>query len=65
MVLGLPCNQFMGQEPGAEAEIQAFCQMNYGVTFPLTTKVDVRGNRSVPPPLPLRETALVVTKTRS
>ncbi|TFC97816.1 MULTISPECIES: glutathione peroxidase [Cryobacterium] len=48
VVLGLPCNQFMGQEPGAEADIESFCQMNYGVTFPLTEKVDVRGKRQHP-----------------
>ena len=48
VVLGLPCNQFMGQEPGAEAEIESFCQMNYGVTFPLIVKVDVRGKHQHP-----------------
>ena len=37
-VLGFPCNQFMGQEPGKEEEIQQFCEMNYGVTFPLFLK---------------------------
>ncbi|WP_349971631.1 glutathione peroxidase [Pseudomonas caspiana] len=42
-VLGLPCNQFAGQEPGTEQEIQAFCSLNYGVTFPLSTKLDVNG----------------------
>jgi len=48
VVLGLPCNQFMGQEPGEEADIQAFCQLNFGVTFPLTEKVDVRGKHQHP-----------------
>ena len=48
VVLGLPCNQFMGQEPGAEADIESFCQMNYGVTFPLSMKVDVRGRNQHP-----------------
>ncbi|WP_067498004.1 glutathione peroxidase [Actinoplanes sp. TFC3] len=43
VVLGVPCNQFAGQEPGAAAEIEEFCQVNYGVTFPLTEKVDVNG----------------------
>jgi glutathione peroxidase len=43
VVLGVPCNQFAGQEPGAAAEIEEFCQVNYGVTFPLTAKVDVNG----------------------
>ena len=42
-VLGVPCNQFMGQEPGTAEEIQEFCSTNYGVTFPLTEKVDVNG----------------------
>src|ERR1700712_1696029 len=42
-VLGVPCNQFMGQEPGTAEEIQAFCSSTYGVTFPLLEKVDVNG----------------------
>ncbi|MCI4659787.1 glutathione peroxidase [Cryobacterium zhongshanensis] len=48
VVLGLPCNQFMGQEPGESADIEAFCQLNYGVTFPMTEKVDVRGKHQHP-----------------
>jgi len=47
-VLGFPCNQFMGQEPGKEEEIQQFCEMNYGVTFPLFSKVDVNGKNASP-----------------
>ncbi|MFI1193851.1 glutathione peroxidase [Micromonospora sp. NPDC020750] len=43
VVLGVPCNQFAGQEPGTAPEIGEFCQVNYGVTFPLTEKVDVNG----------------------
>ncbi len=43
VVLGVPCNQFGGQEPGSLEEIADFCQVNYGVTFPLTEKVDVNG----------------------
>lgn len=43
VVLGLPCNQFGAQEPGSEAEIKQFCEVNYGVDFPLTSKVDVNG----------------------
>jgi len=43
VVLGVPCNQFMGQEPGAEEEIQTFCSLTYGVDFPMTSKVDVKG----------------------
>ena len=42
-VLGVPCNQFAGQEPGTEEEIQAFCSLNYGVSFPLSSKLDVNG----------------------
>jgi len=47
-VLGFPCNQFGGQEPGNEAEIGAFCQKNYGVTFPMFAKVDVKGPSAHP-----------------
>ena len=43
VVLGVPCNQFGGQEPGSAPEIEEFCQVNYGVTFPLTAKVEVNG----------------------
>lgn len=43
VVLGFPCNQFMHQEPGDEDEIQEFCQVNYGVTFPMFAKIDVNG----------------------
>jgi glutathione peroxidase len=42
-VVGVPCNQFRGQEPGSAAEIAEFCSRTYGVTFPLTEKVDVNG----------------------
>jgi glutathione peroxidase len=42
-VLGVPCNQFAGQEPGSAEDIQDFCSTTYGVTFPLTEKVDVNG----------------------
>ncbi|HKS98640.1 MAG TPA: glutathione peroxidase [Rugosimonospora sp.] len=42
-VVGVPCNQFAGQEPGSAAEIIEFCSTTYGVTFPLTEKVDVNG----------------------
>jgi glutathione peroxidase len=43
VVLGVPCNQFGGQEPGSAEQIQMFCAANYGVSFPLTEKVDVNG----------------------
>lgn len=42
-VLGVPCNQFMGQEPGTSEEIAEFCSATYGVTFPMTEKADVNG----------------------
>ena len=47
-VLGFPCNQFGAQEPGAEAEIGAFCSKNYGVTFPMFAKIDVNGDGAHP-----------------
>ena len=47
-VLGIPCNQFAGQEPGSESEIQQFCSTTYGVTFPLFAKVDVNGAGAPP-----------------
>ncbi|MBN6188544.1 glutathione peroxidase [Aneurinibacillus sp. BA2021] len=47
-VLGFPSNQFMAQEPGTEQEIEQFCQINYGVTFPLFAKVDVKGAHAHP-----------------
>src|SRR5690606_19082436 len=47
-VLGVPCNQFMGQEPGTAEEIQTFCSTNYGVTFPLAEKVEVNGEGQHP-----------------
>lgn len=43
-VLGFPCNQFLGQEPGSPEEIAAFCSTTYGVTFPLFEKIDVNGD---------------------
>ena len=45
-VLGFPCNQFMGQEPGSESDIKAFCTKNYGVTFDMFAKVDVNGEKT-------------------
>jgi len=43
-VVGLPCNQFLGQEPGSASEIAEFCSATYGVTFPMTEKIDVNGD---------------------
>jgi len=48
VVLGFPCDQFMHQEPGDDEQIDQFCSMNYGVTFPLSTKVDVNGPKTHP-----------------
>ena len=47
-VVGVPCNQFMGQEPGTPEEIRSFCSTTYGVTFPLTEKVEVNGDGRIP-----------------
>jgi glutathione peroxidase len=47
-VLGFPCNQFGGQEPGSEEEIGAFCEKNYGVSFPMFAKVEVNGDQAHP-----------------
>jgi glutathione peroxidase len=43
MILGFPCNQFAGQDPGSDGEISEFCQLNYGVSFPMFGKIDVNG----------------------
>ncbi len=47
-VLGFPCNQFLGQEPGTAEEIQQFCSTTYGVSFPLFEKIDVNGEQRHP-----------------
>jgi len=48
VILGFPCNQFGSQEPGSSEEIQSFCQLNYGVSFPMFEKVDVNGAEAHP-----------------
>lgn len=48
VILGFPCNQFAGQEPGTNEEIQAFCQLNYGVQFPVFAKLNVNGSDAHP-----------------
>ena len=48
VVVGFPCNQFGGQDPGADAQIESFCQLNYGVSFPMMAKVDVNGAQAHP-----------------
>ncbi|MDX6286987.1 MAG: glutathione peroxidase [Frankiales bacterium] len=56
-VVGFPCNQFLGQEPGTAEEIQTFCSTNYGVTFPLYEKIDVNGDDRHPIYTELTQTA--------
>ena len=48
VILGFPCNQFMEQEPGTNAEIKEFCQATYGVEFPMFSKIEVNGNKEHP-----------------
>ena len=48
VVLGFPCNQFAGQDPGSNDEIASFCQLNYGVSFPMMAKIDVNGASASP-----------------
>jgi glutathione peroxidase len=47
-ILAFPCNQFLGQEKGSDSEIQTFCQVNYGVSFPVFAKIEVTGGQSHP-----------------
>ena len=56
-VVGFPCNQFAGQEPGTAEEIQTFCSTTYGVTFPLFEKIDVNGENQSPIYATLNQTA--------
>jgi len=55
LILGFPCNQFANQEPGTNEEIQAFCTLNYGVTFPIFAKIDVNGADAHPLYIYLKE----------
>jgi glutathione peroxidase len=48
VILGFPANNFMGQEPGSNEEIQSFCSLTYGVTFPMFSKIDVKGKNKHP-----------------
>jgi glutathione peroxidase len=48
VIIGFPCNQFGKQEPGTSEEIQSFCDLNYGVTFPLSEKIEVNGSSAHP-----------------
>ena len=65
VVLGFPCNQFGNQEPGTEEEIEQFCQVNYGVTFPMFAKVDVNGENAHPLFQYLKEKAPGVLGTKA
>jgi glutathione peroxidase len=47
-VLAFPCNQFGGQEPGSDEQIEVFCKVNFGLSFPLYAKVDVNGDQAIP-----------------
>ncbi|WP_417320513.1 glutathione peroxidase [Emcibacter sp.] len=47
-ILGFPCNQFGNQDPGSQDEIESFCKLNYGVTFPIFKKIDVNGEHEAP-----------------
>lgn len=47
-ILGFPCNQFLKQDPGSDSEISEFCSLNYGVTFPMFSKIDVNGDNTHP-----------------
>lgn len=48
VILGFPCNQFGSQDPGADEKIEEFCQLNYGVSFPMFSKIDVNGSSEHP-----------------
>ena len=48
MVLGFPCNQFLSQDPASDSEISEFCELNYGVSFPMFAKIDVNGDDAHP-----------------
>lgn len=65
VVLGFPCNQFGAQEPGSAAEITAFCQRNYGVSFPLFAKIDVNGDQAHPLYVHLKHSAPGVLGTEA
>ncbi len=64
-VLGFPCNQFGGQEPGTAAEIATFCERNFGVSFPLYEKVQVNGRRAHPLFQHLKRTQRGVLRSRA
>jgi len=65
MVLGFPCNQFGKQEQGDAAQIGAFCQKNYGVSFPMFSKIDVNGDNAAPLYRQLKQAAPGVMGTKA
>jgi glutathione peroxidase len=65
VVLGFPCNQFGGQEPGDAAEIADFCRSNFGVTFPMADKIEVNGERTHPLYVYLKAAAPGVLRSES
>jgi glutathione peroxidase len=65
VVIGFPCDQFGGQEPGPEEQIASFCEVNYGVSFPLTAKVEVNGEGAHPLFEQLKEAAPGLLGTRA
>lgn len=64
-ILGFPCNQFKQQESGSDEEIQQFCQLNFGVTFPIFSKIDVNGSQEIPLYKWLKNSARGILGTRS
>lgn len=64
-IIGFPCNQFAGQEPGSNDEIQSFCSVNYGVSFPVMGKIDVNGKGTHPLYKELKKEAKGVLGTES
>lgn len=64
-ILAFPCNQFGGQEPGDNSDIQQFCQLNYGLSFPVMAKINVNGVKAAPLFEHLKDSARGLLKTRA
>lgn len=64
-VLGFPCNQFGSQEPGTDEEVASFCELNYGVSFPLFSKIDVNGKDTHPLYIKLKKEAKGILGTEA
>lgn len=65
VILAFPCNQFGGQEPGSDQDIQQFCELNYGVSFPVMAKIQVNGPDASPLFEHLKDSARGLMKTRA